>query len=548
MGRNLSIRWLGRVSYNDGYWLQKKIFEGREEFLLLLEHPKTYTLGVRADRRNVLVDPAKLGAALVETDRGGDVTYHGPGQLVGYPILDVETGSSMVPRFVHRLESALIRTLLDFGIEAFSLEEYPGVWVGTKSQPRKIAAIGVKISRGRSMHGFALNVSTDLSMFDHIIPCGISDKAVTSMEAEGVVVPLLEVGKRVSLNLSEIFGFEEMEYYGIDDSSALSDINDVASVSDYVNTSLNLNTPVPVSRISTRMQRAGVNLGNAIPLRERKPEWMRNRANMGSEYRQLKSLMRSLSLTTVCEEAGCPNIFECWADGTATFMINGESCTRACAFCLVDTSKPLPLDPDEPFHVAEAVEKLGLEFAVVTAVARDDLEDGGANAFAKTIEAIRLRNPNVGVEVLIPDCKGDDAALNVIFAAHPEVLNHNVETPLRLQRAIRPSASYARSLSVLARAKEFGLVTKSGIMVGLGETIDELKATLADLRQMGVSIVTIGQYLRPTKDHAPMIRYYSPSEFSELKDYAYSLGFSHVEASPMARSSYHARKSAALLV
>ncbi len=484
----------------------------------------------------------------METDRGGDVTYHGPGQLVGYPILDVETGSSMVPRFVHRLESALIRTLLDFGIEAFSLEEYPGVWVGTKSQPRKIAAIGVKISRGRSMHGFALNVSTDLSMFDHIIPCGISDKAVTSMEAEGVVVPLLEVGKRVSLNLSEIFGFEEMEYYGIDDSSALSDINDVASVSDYVNTSLNLNTPVPVSRISTRMQRAGVNLGNAIPLRERKPEWMRNRANMGSEYRQLKSLMRSLSLTTVCEEAGCPNIFECWADGTATFMINGESCTRACAFCLVDTSKPLPLDPDEPFHVAEAVEKLGLEFAVVTAVARDDLEDGGANAFAKTIEAIRLRNPNVGVEVLIPDCKGDDAALNVIFAAHPEVLNHNVETPLRLQRAIRPSASYARSLSVLARAKEFGLVTKSGIMVGLGETIDELKATLADLRQVGVSIVTIGQYLRPTKDHAPMIRYYSPSEFSELKDYAYSLGFSHVEASPMARSSYHARKSAALLV
>ncbi len=548
MDRNLDVRWLGRVSYSDGYWVQKKLFEGCGEFLLLLEHPKTYTLGVRGDRKNILVDPAKLGAALVETDRGGDVTYHGPGQLVGYPILDVESGSSMVPRFVHKLENVLIDTLRDYGMEAFSLDEYPGVWVGPKLQPRKIAAIGVKISRGRSMHGFALNVSTDLSMFDHIVPCGISDKAVTSMAAEGVDAPLLEVGKKISLHLAEIFEFRDVDYRGLDDSSSLSPTDHVDGASTGGHMSSDSNVPVSATRISKRMQRAGVDLGNTIPIRERKPEWLRNRANMGSEYRQLKSLMRSLSLTTVCEEAGCPNIFECWADGTATFMINGESCTRACAFCLVDTSKPLPLDPYEPLHVAEAVERLGLEFAVVTAVARDDLEDGGASAFAKTIDAIRLRNPKVGVEVLIPDCKGDDSALNVIFAARPDVLNHNVETPLRLQRAIRPSASYARSLSVLARAKEFGLVTKSGLMVGLGETIDELKAALRDMYQVGVSIVTIGQYLRPTKNHAPMVRFYTPSEFEELKDYAYLLGFSHVEASPMARSSYHARRSASLFV
>ncbi len=548
MSRNLEVRWLGRVGYNDGYWVQKKLFDGVREYLLLLEHPKTYTLGVRADRNNILVDPATVGAAIVETDRGGDVTYHGPGQLVGYPIIDVEPGSSMVPRFVHGLESVLIRTLKDYGIEAFSLEGYPGVWVGSILEPRKIAAIGVKISRGRSMHGFALNVSTDLTMFDHIIPCGIRDKTVTSMRAEGCDASLVEVGRKVSLYFSEDFGFQNTEYYGIDDPSTLSDDDRLDSATPRVVKSGTYPIQVGVSKISTRMEKAGINLGNAIPVRDRKPEWLRNHANMGSEYRQLKSLMRSLSLTTVCEEAGCPNIFECWADGTATFMINGESCTRACAFCLVDTSKPRPLDPDEPYHVAEAVEKLGLEFAVVTAVARDDLQDGGASAFAATIEAIRMRSPEVGVEVLIPDCKGDETSLNVIFAARPQVLNHNVETPLRLQRAIRPSASYARSLSVLARAREFGLVTKSGLMVGLGETMDELRAALRDIHEVGVSIITIGQYLRPTKNHAPMIRYYTPSEFEALKRYAHSLGFAHVEASPMARSSYHARKSASALV
>jgi lipoic acid synthetase len=430
------------------------------------------------------------------------------------------------------------------------LPKYPGVWVGPQDTPRKIAAIGVKVTRERAMHGFALNVTTDLSMFDHIIPCGIRDKTVTSMEKEGVTVNLTDVAKVITSKFAEEFGYESVFYFGLDDSSSISAGFDplASEMKEEQPSTIQRSDSHLSSQISRRIQKAGVNLGTAIPVRTPKPQWMRNRANMGSEYRQLKSLMRSLSLTTVCEEAGCPNIFECWSDGTATFMINGESCTRKCTFCLVDTSKPLPLDENEPYRVAEAVKRLGLDFAVVTAVARDDLGDGGAGAFAKTIDAIREYNPGVGVEVLIPDCKGDETSLRTIFEARPDVLNHNVETPLRLQRAVRPSASYARSLSVLARAREYDLLTKSGIMVGLGETMDEVKATLRDLREVGVSIVTIGQYLRPTKNHAPLIRYYTPSEFEELKGYGYGLGFSHVESSPMARSSYHAKRGASALV
>jgi lipoic acid synthetase len=247
----------------------------------------------------------------------------------------------------------------------------------------------------------------------------------------------------------------------------------------------------------------------------------------------------------VCEEAGCPNIFECWADGTATFMINGERCTRACGFCLVDTRHPLALDPDEPGRVAEAVERMGLAHAVVTAVARDDLDDGGAGAFAATIDAIRLRTPSTRVEVLIPDCKGDPASLARIFDARPDVLNHNLETVARLQRAVRPNAGYARSLAVLARAKAAGLVTKSGLILGMGETDDEVLAALADLSAVGVDIVTIGQYLRPTAHHLPVDRWVEPSAFERLAAAGRALGIGHVEASPLTRSSYHAREAAA---
>jgi lipoic acid synthetase len=265
---------------------------------------------------------------------------------------------------------------------------------------------------------------------------------------------------------------------------------------------------------------------------------------MGPEFRRVRAVMRSLDLVTVCEEAGCPNIFECWADGTATFMINGERCTRACGFCLVDTRRPLAPDPAEPVRVGQAAARMGLEHVVVTAVARDDLADGGAAAFAATVGEVRRARPGATVEVLIPDCKGDPGSLETVFAARPDVLNHNLETVLRLQRAVRPSASYARSLAVLARAKAAGLTTKSGLVVGMGEGFDEVVSTLADLHGIGVDIVTVGQYLRPTTNHLPVARWWTPEEFEQVKRLGEDMGIPHVEASPLTRSSYHARQAA----
>jgi lipoic acid synthetase len=265
---------------------------------------------------------------------------------------------------------------------------------------------------------------------------------------------------------------------------------------------------------------------------------------MGDGFLGLRRDLRQLDLVTVCEEAGCPNIYECWSDGTATFMINGSRCTRACGFCQVDTRRPLPLDPGEPERVAEAVAQMGLAHAVITCVARDDLGDGGAGAFAATIEAIRRRAPRTKVEVLISDCRGNEASLGTVFAARPDVLNHNIETVARLQRAVRPSAGYARSLSVLARAADSGLTTKSGLILGMGEHEDEVLATLADLRGVGVEIVTIGQYLRPSRNHLPVARWWSPEEFEAIGQAGRAMGFSHVQSSALTRSSYHARQAA----
>ncbi len=276
----------------------------------------------------------------------------------------------------------------------------------------------------------------------------------------------------------------------------------------------------------------------------KKPDWIRVKAPGSAGFLETRELVKQHGLVTVCEEAGCPNIYECWADGTATFMINGERCTRACGFCQVDTRHPLPLSSDEPERVAEAVKRMRLGHAVITCVARDDLPDGGAGAMAQTIKSIRSATPETTVEVLISDCRGDAASLDTIFEARPDVLNHNIETVARLQRAVRPSAGYARSLAVLARAGQAGLVTKSGLMVGLGEREDEVVATMADLRGVGVSIVTIGQYLRPSRDHLPVSRYWAPEEFDRLRKAGTQLGVAHVEASPLTRSSYHAREAA----
>ena len=282
------------------------------------------------------------------------------------------------------------------------------------------------------------------------------------------------------------------------------------------------------------------------PLRQPKPEWLRAKAPVGDNFHNLKKLARGLGLHTVCESAQCPNIGECWNHKTATFMLLGDICTRRCGFCAVPKGKPLAIDWEEPKRVAEAVATLGLKHAVVTSVNRDDDNVGGARIFAETIREIRALTSDCRVEVLIPDFQGNEEALRVVLDANPDVLNHNTETVPRLYRTVRSGARYERTLRLLERAKELspGMVTKSGVMVGLGEESAELIEVFRDLGSRGVDILTVGQYLRPSKDHLPISRFYTPDEFQYLKTEALRFGFAHVESGPMVRSSYHAHEQA----
>jgi lipoic acid synthetase len=278
-----------------------------------------------------------------------------------------------------------------------------------------------------------------------------------------------------------------------------------------------------------------------------KPEWLKARAPVGENYHDLKRLARSLALNTVCESAHCPNIGECWHHKTATFMMLGNLCTRRCGFCAVPKGRPAPIDFDEPRRVAEAVAALGLEYAVITSVNRDDDLQGGARAFAQVIEEIRSQSPNCLVEVLIPDFQGNQQAIRTVVEARPGVLNHNTESVPRLYRVVRSGARYQRTLDLLRYAKELRPegVTKSGVMVGLGEETSELLQVFRDLAAVHCDILTIGQYLRPSRDHLPMARLYTPREFAELKSEALNMGFRHVESGPLVRSSYHAHEQAA---
>jgi len=282
----------------------------------------------------------------------------------------------------------------------------------------------------------------------------------------------------------------------------------------------------------------------AEPLHAPRPDWLRVRIPGGPNYGRLKALMRSSQLHTVCEEAHCPNIGECWGAGTATFMILGDVCTRSCGFCAVTSGRPATLDLGEPARVAEAVQRMGLQHAVITSVNRDELPDGGAQIFAATIRQVRQRCPETTIEVLIPDFRGVWPALEKVMRARPDILNHNIETVPRLYRRVRPSARYPQSLELLRRAKALDptVRTKSGFMLGLGETWDEVLATLGDLRASDVEVVTIGQYLRPTEIHLPVERYVHPREFAALRRYGLTLGFLHVESGPLVRSSYHAER------
>jgi len=277
----------------------------------------------------------------------------------------------------------------------------------------------------------------------------------------------------------------------------------------------------------------------AVPI-EKKPEWIKTKAKMGPEYTQLRSLVLREGLHTVCQEAACPNIFECWEDKEATFLIGGERCTRRCDFCNIDTGKPLPVDRDEPRRVAESVKTMGLRYATITGVTRDDLEDEGAWLYAETIRVVHEMNPGVGVEMLAPDFSGNPDLLNQVFATRPEVFAHNLETVPRIFKEIRPAFTYERSLNVISQARAYGLITKSNLILGMGETREEISQALRDLHDAGCDLITITQYLRPTPMHHPVIRWVKPEEFVELSHEADEIGFLGVMSGPMVRSSYRA--------
>jgi lipoic acid synthetase len=536
----LRTRWLGRLPYTEAWDLQRAFHEGKvrgrtaDDYLLLVEHPPVFTIGRNGDASNLLVGMTGAidnGAEVHHVDRGGDITFHGPGQLVGYPIIGLDDPKQIVP-YVRRIEEVLIRTIADFGVRGWREEGLTGVW----TDKGKVAAIGVRVSRRVTMHGFALNLQPDMSYFGMMNPCGITDRAVTSLsDLVGRKVTLEEAVDALVPHFQAVFGYTESETQ-----KAAFARGQGREPSFEVDRLLAAGTFSPEARSAEP-----VLINGRLPGEPPRPEWMRVKARMDGDYLELKKLMRGLSLNTVCEEANCPNIYECWGMGTATLMILGDKCTRACSFCNVTTGKPTEFDIFEPFRAAEAIKTMGLQHAVITSVNRDDLDDGGAGIFAQTIVETRRMSPGTEIEVLIPDFKGDREALQTVMDARPEVLNHNTETVLRLQRDIRTSANYGRSLALLWRAKQMypeGLI-KSGLIVGMGETGEEVLATLADMRAVGIDIVTIGQYLRPTARHRPIHRYVHPDEFAEYKDFGEGLGIPHVESGPLVRSSYHAKEA-----
>ena len=532
----LRVRWIGRVAYSEALALQNSLFEhGHERHLLLMEHPHVFTYGPRSELdKNLKCVPAEVGADFVAVKRGGDVTYHGPGQLVGYPILSLDNrlGASA---HVCGVEQLVIDALSEIGVpNAGRLQGYAGVWLDANTDRcRKISAIGVRLAHGRTMHGFAINVDPDMTyMRKHIVPCGVAEYPVTSLREEGFNVSMEDLVNVIARLAAQQWG------HGI---SERQDVAWLHRPEDLSRFSRGEGPGEPV-RMLGRLSDAGVDGG--LDVTDRKPEWLRPKVQIGPEVLQIKRTLKDLQLVTVCEEAGCPNLSECWKDGTATFMVLGERCTRACGFCLIDTRKPEPPASDEPERVATAVERMGLTHAVLTMVARDDLSDGGFAHVAQCVSAIRQRCPQTRIETLVSDAKGDLSSLQILFDERPDVFNHNIETVARLQRAVRPSAGYARSLGVLSQAKAAGLIVKSGLVLGMGETTQEVDGTLADLAGIGVDIVTIGQYLRPTSHHIPVARWIHPDEFARWKEVGEALGIGHVESSPLTRSSYHAKQSA----
>ena len=537
--RNLNVRWLGKLSYQEAYDLQLGIHKdvsnenSLDDYLLLLEHDKVITVGRTAKAENLLVEKSELLTKKVEyfeTDRGGDITYHGEGQIVGYPIIRLTDPKKVVP-YVRDLELVIIETLNKYSIESFTKKDDTGVW----TKKGKIASIGIKVSKWTTYHGFSLNIFDSLDGFELINTCGNASEKVTSIHSFNSDISFEDVAKELTKNFAKVFNYVEVE----------KQFSQFTPRQLKNNKEFNIDNMVKRGVFNPNKLSIPLTIKGNLPNEPKRPEWMKVKANLGKDYMSLKSLLKEKKLNTVCEEASCPNIYECWSMGTATFMIMGDVCTRACGFCDVKTGKPGYLDLDEPLRVAESVKSMGLSHAVVTSVNRDDLDDGGSQFFADTIYAIKDSNQNCSVEVLIPDFKGERKSIDNIINANPEVLNHNLETVPRLQRDIRTAASYGRSLSLLYYAKQKGFLgkTKTGLIVGMGETKEEVLSVLKDISKLQIDIVTIGQYLRPTAKHRAIDRYAPKDEFELYKSYGESLGIPHVESGPLVRSSYHAKDS-----
>ena len=484
--QGLEVLDWGRLNYGEAFerqkaWVQERIAGSVHDRLVLVEHPPVVTIGRSGGPEDLRVPETALrqkGVDLYRVDRGGMATFHGPGQLVAYPILKLERRDLHL--YLEMLQNTIASVLRTYGLTPTLKEGRPGVWTGFA----KVASIGIAVRKWVTYHGVALNVNTDPDWFTWIVPCGHSHEKVTSMERElGRPLDLAEVKKRFVAEFCKAFG------YGT-----------------------------------------------------KHPPWLVRPAPSMEAIDRMEEKLCRLQLATVCQSAHCPNLGECFERGTATFMILGTRCTRRCRFCAVENDTPEDVDPEEPARVARAAQNLGLRYVVITSVTRDDLPDGGALQFTRAMNELRKECSGIKIEVLIPDFQGSLKALQAICDARPDVLNHNLETVARLYPMVRPRAKYRRSLGVLEHAARMGLHTKSGLMLGLGETESEIRDAFADLRRAGCMNLTLGQYLAPSKDHIPVARFVPPEEFDRWAETARSMGFKGVAAGPLVRSSYRAEE------
>ncbi len=486
----LEVIDLGVMEYSRALSLQRDIVRQRIEgktgdHLLLVEHPPVITIGRTGSTRDLVLPEECLlreNITIFQSDRGGKVTFHSPGQLVAYPIISLRNKDTHW--YVNALLNVVADVLREYGLKPVFKEGSPGVWI----EKRKIASIGIAVKKWVTFHGIALNVNTELSGFDFIIPCGMRGQEITSMEKElDSPQDLVHVKERFIHYFKRAFGFDEL----------------------------------------------GANMH---------PKWLTLPPHSLERFERMKDFLQEMCIETVCQSAHCPNIGECYSKGIATFMILGGHCTRSCRFCAVEKGAPSPPDSDEPRRVAKAVKERCLKYSVITSVTRDDLQDGGASFFINTINEIRTLCPETLIEILAPDFQGMQEVINRVCQARPDMFNHNIETVARLYPFVRPQAKYERSLRVLATAMSHGLPVKSGMMLGLGESRDEVKRTLDDLLKAGCDFVTLGQYLAPSKQHIPVARYVLPEEFEEWRRTAMTMGFKGAASGPLVRSSYRAEE------